>query len=237
MIMVCEVDGQTTRYPLELRISAQPTAETPFPEATPLKLLRLGAPVLPALTQDELTGLSDDQLIGRAYPPNPIPQLITAPFSYSNPFSPHHPSQSVMYFSIQPRDGKPIFVLMANINPIAAISPVPSSPTPAGAFGIMTIFNHTTGMMPPVYTNKGSLNVDGRTAEWVIERPTIHADASGNGGWTPDLANYGALTITGYARRTNGALEYPGAARSNNTQITMHTTDTGGNILSTCYGV
>ena len=75
----CQSNGKAMRYPLHLRAGSSPTPEMPAPQSvmpTPK-----GSQVMPALSKQEAEQLSDEELIGRGFPPRPDPS--TAPDAYA----------------------------------------------------------------------------------------------------------------------------------------------------------
>jgi hypothetical protein len=75
----CVSAGQTTTYPLHLRVASYPTADMPAPQAS-IPAPR-GSRVLPALTDQAAQQLSDRDLIGLGYPPRP--EATVSPDKYT----------------------------------------------------------------------------------------------------------------------------------------------------------
>lgn len=65
----CRVNGKAVRYPLHLRASLSPSKDMPAPQ-TEMPTPR-GSQVMPALSEQEAQQLSDEELIGRGFPPRP----------------------------------------------------------------------------------------------------------------------------------------------------------------------
>jgi Peptidase A4 family len=69
-VVDCDVEGRITQFPLELRPSYEATPDSPLPpEHEPAR----PAPNRPALTEDEMPRLTDEQLFRRGYPLRPDP--------------------------------------------------------------------------------------------------------------------------------------------------------------------
>ena len=75
----CRANGKAVRYPLRLRASSSPTPDMPAPQtAMPAPK---GSRIMPPLSQEEAQQLSDEELIGRGFPPRP--DASTSPESYA----------------------------------------------------------------------------------------------------------------------------------------------------------
>jgi hypothetical protein len=97
----CDARGKLSIFPLDLRSSASPTEEMPAPVAE-TATSRKGASVRPALTNDEASHLSPEDLARRGYPLRPNPdqtsvsfrswlRAVTQPSSFVSPRSVSHP--------------------------------------------------------------------------------------------------------------------------------------------------
>jgi hypothetical protein len=75
----CQANGKATRYPLHLRASSSATVDMPAPQT--VMAAPKGSQVMPALSAQEAQQLSDDELIGRGFPPRPDPS--TSPDAYA----------------------------------------------------------------------------------------------------------------------------------------------------------
>ena len=65
----CQANGKAMRYPLHLRASSSPTPGMPAPQS--VMPVPKGSQVMPALSGQEAQQLSDEELIGRGFPPRP----------------------------------------------------------------------------------------------------------------------------------------------------------------------
>jgi hypothetical protein len=101
----------------------------------------------------------------------------------------------------------------------------------SGFFGQFWIENLTASTSTIIYTPRGSTNVVGSEAEWIMERPTLTAS---NGTTSlPDLADYGSATMfNAWARRSYSGRHqgYVSYQDDTNEQITMFN---GSDTLST----
>lgn len=75
----CQANGKSVRYPLHLRAGSSPTPDMPAPQT--VMPLPKGSQVMPALSEQEAQQLSDDELIGRGFPPRP--DASTSPDNYA----------------------------------------------------------------------------------------------------------------------------------------------------------
>lgn len=75
----CQANGKAVRYPLHLRASSSATADMPAPQT--VMPVPKGSQVMPALSAQEAQQLSDEELIGRGFPPRP--DASTAPDAYA----------------------------------------------------------------------------------------------------------------------------------------------------------
>ncbi|HEY7414859.1 MAG TPA: G1 family glutamic endopeptidase, partial [Ktedonobacteraceae bacterium] len=73
VVIDCDVNGNITRFPLELRVSFQPTFDMPVTIEMP-RAESGSVTVLPALTEDDMLQLSRKELLRRGYPPSPNPE-------------------------------------------------------------------------------------------------------------------------------------------------------------------
>jgi Peptidase A4 family len=76
----CEPNGKINRFPLELRASSSPTEDMPAP-ASEAPHAKPGSFVLPALTEEQATSLSEQQLLQRGDPPRPDPEQNPGAFA------------------------------------------------------------------------------------------------------------------------------------------------------------
>jgi hypothetical protein len=79
MAIVCNAGGLTTRHPFEFRLNHQCNADFPFPPRENAAVRPKGA-VRPALTEEEATRLSDEEIRGRGYPSRPDPEAAPGAF-------------------------------------------------------------------------------------------------------------------------------------------------------------
>ena len=71
-------------------------------------------------------------------------------------------------------------------------------PSLTGVFGVSLIMNLTTSMYTYNYTPRGTTNVGGSEAEWIMERPTVNGSLG-------ELANYNSARMSNaYARQVAG---------------------------------
>ena len=72
-VIDCDQGGRITRFPVQLRVSSNPTPEMP---ALPVESMRppKGTKVRPALSEEEMTNLSDAELVKRGYLRRPDPK-------------------------------------------------------------------------------------------------------------------------------------------------------------------
>jgi hypothetical protein len=75
----CQANGKAVRYPLHLRASSSATADMPAPQT--VMAAPKGSQVMPALSAQEAQQLSDEELIGRGFPPRP--DASTSPDAYA----------------------------------------------------------------------------------------------------------------------------------------------------------
>jgi hypothetical protein len=75
----CQANGKAIRYPLHLRASSSATADMPAPQT--VMAAPKGSEVMPALSAQEAQQLSDEELIGRGFPPRP--DASTSPDAYA----------------------------------------------------------------------------------------------------------------------------------------------------------
>jgi len=76
----CEVAGNVRRHPLELRVSSKPTPEMPAPPRESPKPLQQDASFGPALSEEDMLHLSDEELLKMNYPPRPNPDKAPQAF-------------------------------------------------------------------------------------------------------------------------------------------------------------
>jgi hypothetical protein len=74
IIVECEVDGKTSKHPIELRVSNTDTPQMPFPPRS--RPPRNATAVRPALAREEALNLSKEELFRRGYPPRPDPGVL-----------------------------------------------------------------------------------------------------------------------------------------------------------------
>ena len=80
LVANCEVGGNVRRYPLELRVSSKPNPEMPAPPRESPKPLQQDASFRPALSEEDMLHLSDEELLKRNYPPRPNPDKAPQAF-------------------------------------------------------------------------------------------------------------------------------------------------------------
>jgi Peptidase A4 family len=125
--------------------------------------------------------------------------------------------QQVTNFSVHPGDEIFCQVFVADAGQMPSLT---------GFFGQFVIMNQTTSTTTWSYTPRGTTNVGGSEAEWIMERPTV------NGGLA-DLADYGSARMSNaVARKVAGG--YVGYQGATNEQITMFN---GNDILSTVSAI
>src|SRR6188472_4095066 len=78
-IIQCEVGDKTTQFPFELRVSSKPTAEIEASRESPQHIPR-AASVRPALSEQDMLHLSDEELLKRGYPLRPSPEAVPEAF-------------------------------------------------------------------------------------------------------------------------------------------------------------
>ena len=93
-VIECHADGHVTHYPLELRSGWNETQEMPFPEQQRPARKESGT-IRPALSEEEMQRLSQQELLERGYPPRPDPEasgphkawrsLVSAPITMVKP--------------------------------------------------------------------------------------------------------------------------------------------------------
>lgn len=86
----CNVNGNVTHFPLELRAGYTPTHDMPAPPLEKPRRMHNDALVLPALSENEAFQLSDQELLSRGYPPRPNLETVPEAFNawrraFSNP--------------------------------------------------------------------------------------------------------------------------------------------------------
>jgi len=132
-------------------------------------------------------------------------------------FLPQQPTEQVISnFTVNPGDEISCSVSMGGNFIIPYLS---------GPDGIFIIDDVTRGEYTSVATPRGTTNVGGSEAEWIMERPTV-------GGSLPDLANYGVAFMwnaSALSAKTYNWVNYSAAA---NQQIFMYN---GSDLLSTAY--
>ena len=74
VVVRCEVDDKVVQFPLELLSSFSPTHGMPSPPKTNSSSSQMNNPVRPALSEEELLNLSDEELHKRGYPFRPDPK-------------------------------------------------------------------------------------------------------------------------------------------------------------------
>lgn len=133
-------------------------------------------------------------------------------------FLPQQPTeQQLTNFPVHPGDEIFCEVFVANAGQMPSLT---------GVFGVSLIMNLTTSMYTYNYTPRGTTNVGGSEAEWIMERPTVNGSLG-------ELANYNSARMSNaYARQVAGG--YVGYQGSTNEQITMFN---GSDILSTVSAV
>jgi Peptidase A4 family len=125
--------------------------------------------------------------------------------------------QQVTNFSVHPGDEIFCQVFVADAGQMPSLT---------GFFGQFVIMNQTTSTTTWSYTPRGTTNVGGSEAEWIMERPTVN-------GRLADLADYGSARMSNaVARKVAGG--YVGYQGATNEQITMFN---GNDILSTVSAI
>ena len=74
MVLKCEADNKLVEYPLELRSSFKPTHEMPSPPKKNRKTSKKDTSIRPAISEEKMLKISDDELLKRGYPPRPNPE-------------------------------------------------------------------------------------------------------------------------------------------------------------------
>jgi len=74
LVIECEVEGGIVRYPLELRSSTRSISDAPMPPSRRRWTRQEGAYVRPALSENDLLRLPDEDLLERGYPIRPNPE-------------------------------------------------------------------------------------------------------------------------------------------------------------------
>jgi Peptidase A4 family len=137
-------------------------------------------------------------------------------------FLPQQPTaHQITNFAVRPGDHIFSQLWIANLGMMPALS---------GNLGVVFIQNLTTGEFAWIYTPVGSTQVLGRSAEWIMERPTVNDQPS-------DLAKYGrASMLYALARRVGGS--YVNYDDATSTQLKMINGDyTMPDVLSTVMPV
>ena len=79
-IIKCENDNKSIRYPLELRSTFKATNEMPFPVNDTPKSSPNDTHIRPAISEQEILNLSDEELLERGFPPRPDPSTSPEAF-------------------------------------------------------------------------------------------------------------------------------------------------------------
>src|SRR5205814_1206581 len=77
----CAANGSVVRYPLHLRVSAEPNAEMPAPPLEKPMALRHDVRLRAALSTDEAMRLTDKAALANGYPLRPNPDEVPKAFN------------------------------------------------------------------------------------------------------------------------------------------------------------